>query len=383
MVTAVGDGGHIDEAGLDSLTDTQRAILDALQRPLREGGPYSTPATNKQIADEVHLSVDAVKGHLRALYARLGLEQLPQNAKRARLAEIGLSGAVDESLPPRPPDPAIVAATPAPSQRGRIPAMLSAVGLGLVLLGVVVGLMLGHDGGETIISQAPGADEPGNAGKGRGGKGTLLGGLPGPWSDDGLFAAGPAVPAGYELAPGTAGAAPVSKRAPAEIRERASAEIRRESGPDPGPRRPVGSAPPSQPAAPATAPAVTTTPTRRARRTCTTRRQVTYRPVTVTVRRVRLHPHTTRRRVVRYRTEVRMVPVTRQVTNDRGGNGKGKKNRNGKGGQGSTHPETVMVRQVRRVPVVRYVTRVRQHRHVRFVKVTKRQRSVRVVRSCR
>ena len=70
------------------------------------------------------LSVDAVKGHLRALYAEFGLADLPQNAKRARLAEIGLSGAVDDALPPRPPAavaaPA-VAVPPARRERGRSP----------------------------------------------------------------------------------------------------------------------------------------------------------------------------------------------------------------------------------------------------------------------
>ena len=101
----------------DSLTDMQRAILDALQRPLRDGGPYATPATNKEIAAEVHLSVDAVKGHLRALYARLGLEDLPQNAKRARLAEIGLSGARRRRRCPRarPSRAAPAAAVPRPA----------------------------------------------------------------------------------------------------------------------------------------------------------------------------------------------------------------------------------------------------------------------------
>lgn len=368
----------------------QRAILDALKRPVLEGGPYATPATNKQIADEVHLSVDAVKGHLRALYARLGLEDLPQNAKRARLAEIGISGAVDQSLPPRPPDTPVVA-EPA-RQRGRIPAMLSAVALGLVLLGVVVGLMLGHDGATTIISQEPGSDEPGNAGKGRGGNGTLLGGLPGPWSDDGLFAAGPTVPAGYELSPGTAGAAPVSKRTGRARRDGDRASAKGERGGSSAPtRKPAGRPNPSNPA-----PSVTTTaaPTQRqSRRTCTTRRHVTFRPVTVTVRRVRLVPHRVRVRVVTYRREVRMVPMTRQVPNKQGngkgnggnGNGKNKKNKNGQGNnQGAgTHTETYYVRQVRRVPVVKYVTRVRQQRQVRYVKVTKRQRVVRMVRTCR
>ena len=62
-------------------------MLFALCRPLRDN-PYATPATNPQISSEIHLGVDAIKVHLRSLYRRLGIEHLPQNEKRARLAEL-------------------------------------------------------------------------------------------------------------------------------------------------------------------------------------------------------------------------------------------------------------------------------------------------------
>ncbi len=76
------------------LTDTQRRVLIALCRPLRDGG-QATPATNQEIASEVFLSLDAVKMHLRTLFGRFGLGDLPQNRKRATLAERALqSGAV-------------------------------------------------------------------------------------------------------------------------------------------------------------------------------------------------------------------------------------------------------------------------------------------------
>ena len=45
----------------------------------------ATAATNRQIAEEVFLTVDAVKAHLRVLFDRYGLSELPQNEKRARL----------------------------------------------------------------------------------------------------------------------------------------------------------------------------------------------------------------------------------------------------------------------------------------------------------
>lgn len=67
------------------MSDTQRKILIALCRPFRESS-FATPATNQEIAKALFLSVDAVKTHLRALYRRFGIQDLPQNQKRARLA---------------------------------------------------------------------------------------------------------------------------------------------------------------------------------------------------------------------------------------------------------------------------------------------------------
>jgi pSer/pThr/pTyr-binding forkhead associated (FHA) protein len=72
---------------LGELTDTQRRVLIALCRPYRDGDNFATPASNQQIAEEVFLSVDAVKMHLRRLFASFELSEMPQNEKRARLAE--------------------------------------------------------------------------------------------------------------------------------------------------------------------------------------------------------------------------------------------------------------------------------------------------------
>jgi pSer/pThr/pTyr-binding forkhead associated (FHA) protein len=72
------------------VTPTQRKVLVALCRPLREQGALPLPASNQAIADELVLSVDAVKAHLRALYELCGLDSLPQNEKRVRLAEMAL-----------------------------------------------------------------------------------------------------------------------------------------------------------------------------------------------------------------------------------------------------------------------------------------------------
>jgi DNA-binding NarL/FixJ family response regulator len=62
----------------------QREVLTALARPYKHD-EFASPATNQDIADELHLSVDAVKSHLRTLFQRFGIEHLPQNQKRARL----------------------------------------------------------------------------------------------------------------------------------------------------------------------------------------------------------------------------------------------------------------------------------------------------------
>lgn len=72
------------------LTPAQRSVVLALCRPYKNGDAYALPATNQQIADELFLSVDAVKTHLRVLFHRLDIDHLPQNAKRVRLAEMAL-----------------------------------------------------------------------------------------------------------------------------------------------------------------------------------------------------------------------------------------------------------------------------------------------------
>jgi pSer/pThr/pTyr-binding forkhead associated (FHA) protein len=70
-----------------TLSDTQRKILIALCRPFAGGKAHATPATNQKISEEVFLGVDAVKQHMRALFSKFEVEDLPQNSKRAALAE--------------------------------------------------------------------------------------------------------------------------------------------------------------------------------------------------------------------------------------------------------------------------------------------------------
>jgi pSer/pThr/pTyr-binding forkhead associated (FHA) protein len=77
-----------------TISPGQRRVLLALCRPFKDDSPFATPATNQAIAAELHLSVDAVKTHMRALFEKLEVEDLPQNRKRVALAERALQSGV-------------------------------------------------------------------------------------------------------------------------------------------------------------------------------------------------------------------------------------------------------------------------------------------------
>jgi len=79
-----------DVVTLPDLTPTQRKVLVALCRPLCSADGPSVPASNPAIAAELVLSVEAIKTHMRTLFAKFAVEDLPQNQKRARLAERAL-----------------------------------------------------------------------------------------------------------------------------------------------------------------------------------------------------------------------------------------------------------------------------------------------------
>jgi FHA domain len=83
----------IDSPSTIPLSPMQRKVVIALCRPVHDSDS-ATPATNRQIAEEVFLTVDAVKAHLRVLFDRYGLSELPQNEKRARLVATVLDAGV-------------------------------------------------------------------------------------------------------------------------------------------------------------------------------------------------------------------------------------------------------------------------------------------------
>ena len=68
-----------------ALSPAQRRVLIALCRPYAQGGDFATPASNQEIADELVVSIEAVKTHMRALFDRFGVGDLPRQAKRSEL----------------------------------------------------------------------------------------------------------------------------------------------------------------------------------------------------------------------------------------------------------------------------------------------------------
>jgi hypothetical protein len=79
-----------DALAAADVSPAQRRVLVALCRPFKDGASFTTPPTNQQLADELHLSVDAVKTHMRALFEKFGVQELPQNRKRVAVVEQAL-----------------------------------------------------------------------------------------------------------------------------------------------------------------------------------------------------------------------------------------------------------------------------------------------------
>ncbi len=85
-------------AGGPPVSEAQRRVLVALCAPYAESR-VAAPASNRAIANELFLGVETVKTHLRDLFHLFGIEDLPQNQKRAELARRALSSGL-VVLPP-------------------------------------------------------------------------------------------------------------------------------------------------------------------------------------------------------------------------------------------------------------------------------------------
>jgi pSer/pThr/pTyr-binding forkhead associated (FHA) protein len=72
----------------------QQRVLEALCRPALRG-TLPVPATNREIAEELFVSVETVKTHMQALFDVFDVPAMPQNRKRAELVRIAFErGAV-------------------------------------------------------------------------------------------------------------------------------------------------------------------------------------------------------------------------------------------------------------------------------------------------
>jgi pSer/pThr/pTyr-binding forkhead associated (FHA) protein len=77
----------------DSVSDGDRRVLVALCRPLKNP-EQALPASNQAIAEELCLSIPAVKKRLTSIFARFDLDHLPQSEKRTRLALMALQSGI-------------------------------------------------------------------------------------------------------------------------------------------------------------------------------------------------------------------------------------------------------------------------------------------------
>jgi hypothetical protein len=104
-----GVGGSAPRSGpAHRVTETDLAILTAFCRPyLEREGRFVVPAPNNEILRElsqngIYLEIDALRGHLRNLYAKFGVEDgLNPAQKRARLAELVYEHGVIAGWEPR------------------------------------------------------------------------------------------------------------------------------------------------------------------------------------------------------------------------------------------------------------------------------------------
>lgn len=82
-------------ATLAGITVSQRRVLVALCRPLLEpSGAAAAPPSNREVAAELSVSVEAVRSQMKLLFRLFEIPDLPQNRKRAELARRALTSGV-------------------------------------------------------------------------------------------------------------------------------------------------------------------------------------------------------------------------------------------------------------------------------------------------
>lgn len=77
------------------VTPAQLRVLVALCAPLLDPAQHAaTPRSNREVADELTVSVEAVRSHMKQLFRLFEVPDLPQNRKRAELARRALAAGV-------------------------------------------------------------------------------------------------------------------------------------------------------------------------------------------------------------------------------------------------------------------------------------------------
>ncbi len=86
------DSTHIGVAhpGQIELTPDQHRVLTALCRPMDALHPHAEPAANREIAEELLLSVETVKSHMSSLAQLFAVDQFPPNQRRYVMAQNAL-----------------------------------------------------------------------------------------------------------------------------------------------------------------------------------------------------------------------------------------------------------------------------------------------------
>jgi len=87
------DSTLADLAPVARLTEAEHRVLVALCAPFAlDRGPAPAPAPNREIAEALNVSIDSVKTHVRSLFHKLGVGDLPQYQKRTELARRAMEG---------------------------------------------------------------------------------------------------------------------------------------------------------------------------------------------------------------------------------------------------------------------------------------------------
>lgn len=88
-------GGETPAA--EDLSSTQLRVLAGLCSRYKNRKEFTGPASDEQLAEELFLSPGAVRTHLNVLFAKFGLDDLPQDQRRFHLVERAISsGLVSE-----------------------------------------------------------------------------------------------------------------------------------------------------------------------------------------------------------------------------------------------------------------------------------------------